>query len=96
MVKTAHQAVPQGDQNDPEGKQNGRTESPDSTAPRVEARSLRGTFAKSICTAHGLATMREREACDDGVPCSKLSECMEHADATIRYLDLRKRLLSDD
>ncbi|MCW8916274.1 MAG: hypothetical protein OQK24_10550 [Magnetovibrio sp.] len=95
MPKTAHKAVPQGEQNIPEGNEHGFTEEPVHSAPRVEARSLRGTFAKSICTAHGLATSKERAACDEGVPCERLSECMEQADATVRYLDLRKRLLSD-
>lgn len=96
MVKTAQQAVPYGDQKDSEGKKSGLVESPQPTAPRVEARSLRGTFAKSICTAHGLATIKDREACDDGVPCSRLSECMGQADVTIRYLDLRKKLLEEE
>lgn len=96
MIKTAAMAVPQENQNDSEGKPNRVEESPELTAPRVEARSLRGTFAKSICSAHGLATLRERAACDDGVPCSKLSECMDQADATIRYLELRKQTFKDD
>jgi len=96
MAKTAPQAVPQRDQKSPEGRKNRIKESPELAAPRVEARSLRGTFAKSICTAHGLGTVHERDACNDGVPCSKLSECMAQADATIRYLELRKKLLEDD
>ena len=96
MAKTAQQAVPQGDQKVSEGRSSGFEEIPQPTAPRVEARSLRGTFAKSICSAHGLATIRDRDACDDGVPCPKLSECMGQADATIRYLELRKKLLSED
>ncbi|HEY9081546.1 hypothetical protein [Magnetovibrio sp.] len=96
MAKTAQLAVPQGDQKIAEGKKSGFAENPHHTAPRVEARSLRGTFAKSICSAHGLATLKDRDACDDGVPCAKLSECMGQADATIRYLELRKRLMEDD
>jgi len=96
MAKTAQQAVPHGDQKVSEGKTSGFEENPQQAAPRVEARSLRGTFAKSICSAHGLATIKDRDACDDGVPCSKLSECMGQADATIRYLELRKTLLKDD
>ncbi len=96
MAKTAELAVPQGNQKVSEGKLNRVEETPEPTAPRVEARSLRGTFAKSICSAHSLATSRERSACDDGVPCEKLNECMEQADATIRYLELRKKLLQDD
>jgi len=96
MAKTAQQAVPQGDQKVSEGRPSGFEEIPQRTAPRVEARSLRGTFAKSICSAHGLATIKARAACDDGVPCAQLSECMGQADATIRYLELRKKLLSDD
>lgn len=96
MAKTAQMAVPQGDQKAPEGRNNRIDKNSEQAAPRIEAHSLRGTFAKSICTAHGLATMDERAACDDGVPCTRLSECMEQADATIRYLDLRKKLLEDD
>lgn len=96
MAKTATMAVPNGGQNAPEGRKNRVIETPERAAPRVEARSLRGTFAKSICSAHGLATIRERAACDDGVPCTRLSECMDQADATIRYLDLRRKLLADD
>jgi len=96
MAKTATMAVPQEDQKVFEGKTNRVEKNPELTAPRVEARSLRGTFAKSICSAHSLATMRERAACDDGVPCAKLNECMEQADATIRYLELRKKLMKDD
>lgn len=92
MAKTATQAVPQGDHLSPEGRNNRIEKNPNQAAPRVEARSLRGTFAKSICTANGLATFRERTACDDGVPCAKLSQCMKEADATIRYLELRKKL----
>ena len=95
MAKTAQQAVPLEDQKGLEGRKSGYEEDPQQAAPRVEARSLRGTFARSICAAHGLATMRERNACDDGVPCAKLSECMGQADATIRYLELRRRLLKD-
>lgn len=96
MAKTATKAVPQGGLNAPEGRKNRISEIPERVAPRVEARSLRGTFAKSICSAHGLGTSRDRSACDEGVPCSKLSECMAQADATIRYLDLRRKLLADD
>ncbi len=96
MSKTAHQAVPQGDVKISEGKISGFTENPHQPAPRVETRSLRGTFAKSICSAHRLAGLQDREACDDGVPCQRLSECMDQADATIRYLELRKRLVDDD
>jgi len=92
MVNTATKAVPQGGQFGPEGKNNRTNECPEQAAPRVEARSLRGTFAKSICSANGMATLRDRTACDDGVPCEKLSQCMKEADATIRYLELRKKL----
>ena len=96
MAKTAQKAVPQENENRSEGYAHGHEEGPETSAPRVEAHSLRGTFAKSICRAHGLATMKQRAACDEGVPCSRLSECMDQADATVRYLDLRKRLLDTD
>ena len=92
MAKTATQAVPHGEPIGPEGRNNRVEKNPDQAAPRVEARSLRGTFAKSICSANGMATFRERTACDDGVPCQRLSQCMKEADATIRYLELRKQL----
>ncbi|MEG3618638.1 hypothetical protein V5T82_09245 [Magnetovibrio sp. PR-2] len=96
MAKTAHKAVPQEDENRSEGYAHGPKEGPDGSAPRVETHSLRGTFAKSICRAHGLATLKQRAACEEGVPCEQLSECMDQADATVRYLDLRKRLLGTD
>lgn len=90
MAKTAVRAVPNGDQKAPEGRKNRIEKNPAKAEPRVEARSLQGTFAKSICKAHDLATMKEREACEDGVPCSKLPECMGYADGAIRYLEKRK------
>jgi len=96
MSKTAQQAVPQGDVKVSEGKTSEFTENSQQPAPRVEARSLRGTFAKSICSAHRLAGIKDREACDDGVPCARLGDCMDQADATIRYLELRQRLVDED
>ncbi|MBL4613988.1 MAG: hypothetical protein JKY27_03830 [Magnetovibrio sp.] len=90
MSKLANRAAPQRDQDTPEGRKNRVTDRPEQIVPHVQTRSLRGTFAKSICSAHDLATDSDRAACDDGVPCSKLPECMDQADAAIRYLDLRK------
>lgn len=94
MAKPAPLAEPQGPNHSPNVKRDGIIEPPQ--APRIEARSLRGTFAKSICTAHGLATRKDREACDEGVPCHCLSDCMGQADATIRYLELRRALMTPD
>ncbi|OEJ68214.1 hypothetical protein [Magnetovibrio blakemorei] len=104
MAKPAPLAEPQGPNHSPNENRDGVFNTPADAAPiparpqapRVEARSLRGTFAKSICSAHGLATRKDREACDDGVPCHCLSECMNQADATIRYLELRRALMTTD
>jgi len=57
---------------------------------RAEPKSLRWMFAQSICKANNIATKKERSACNDGVPCTKLHNCTELADTTIRYLDSRK------
>jgi hypothetical protein len=107
MAKPAPLAEPQGPNHSPNENRDGVFDTPADAAPvaapplapqapRVEARSLRGTFAKSICSAHGLATRKDREACDDGVPCHCLSDCMGQADATIRYLELRRALMTTD
>lgn len=92
MAKTAAWAVPDGEQKAPEGRQNRELNNPDEAETRADARSIRGAFARSICTANHFATMKERAACDDGVPCSRLSQCLGQADITIRYLDQRKTL----
>ena len=92
MSKTAMQAVPGGEQKAPEGRKNREINNPVEAKPRADARSLRGSFARSICRANELATSKDRSACDDGVPCSRLSECLGQADITIRYLDQRKAL----
>ena len=91
MAQTAKAAVPQRVQNGPEGRKKREKNNPDNT-PDVGALSLRATFARSICKSHGMATQFERNACADGVPCQKLSQCTKEADATIRYLELRRTL----
>ena len=91
MAKTAFQAVPDGEQKAPEGRKNQVDKNLDKAGTPLEATQLRGTFAKSICRAHDLATIREREACEDGVPCARLSECMDFANGALRYLNARKK-----
>lgn len=92
MPKTAVCAVPDGEQKAPEGRQNREHNNPVEAKTRADARSLRGSFARSICRSNDFATLKERAACDDGVPCSRLSLCLRQADATLRYLDNRKHL----
>lgn len=92
MAKTAAWAVPDGEQKAPEGRKNrDASNNPVEADTRADARSLRGVFARSICRANHLANLKEQAACDDGVPCAKLSQCLAQADATTRYLDQRKR-----
>ena len=97
MAKTAAWAVPDGEQKAPEGRQNRDTknDNPVEADSRAQARSIRGAFARSICRANHLGTLKEQAACEDGVPCPKLSQCLGHADATIRYLDSRKAQKTD-
>ena len=95
MSKTAAWAVPDGEQKAPEGRKNRELNNPAEAITRADARSLRGTFARSICRANDLATTKDRSACDDGVPCERLSECLGQADITIRYLDQRKALAKE-
>lgn len=92
MAKTAAQAVLGGEQKAPEGRKNREINNPIEAESRADARSLRGAFARSICQANDLGSMKDRAACDDGVPCSRLSECLGQADTTIRYLEQRKAL----
>ena len=92
MAKTAAWAVPDGEQKAPEGRKSRETHNPAEAETRAEARSLRGAFARSICLANHLATLKDRAACDDGVPCFRLSECLGQADTAIRYLEQRKTL----
>lgn len=91
MANPAHKAVPGGEQKAPEGRQNRVTKNPDEAEISTDTRSLRGTFAKSLCKAHDLGNQHEREACQDGVPCTKLPECMGIADKTLRYLERYKK-----
>lgn len=93
MAKTAAWAVPDGEQKAPEGRKSrdAHKNNPVEAETRAETRSVRGAFARSICRANHLGSLKEQAACDDGVPCSKLSQCLGHADATIRYLDSRKK-----
>lgn len=53
---------------------------------------MRGIFARSLCSAHHIATMEERQACDDGTPCQRMGECVGMADRTLMYLEYRNRL----
>lgn len=92
MSKTAAWAVPDGEQKAPEGRKSREINNPAEADTRVDARSLRGTFARSICRANDFGTIKDRAACDDGVPCSRLSQCLGQADVTLRYLDQRKAL----
>ncbi len=64
---------------------------PDLDAP-LEGKSVRSVFARSLCTAHHLGSVADRDACDDGVPCTKLSDCLALADKTLVYLEYRHRL----
>ena len=91
MAIPAHKAVPVGEQKAPEGRQNRVIKNPDEAKTSTDTRSLRGAFAKSLCKAHDLGSLQEREACLDGVPCSKLSKCMGIADQTLRYMETRKK-----
>jgi len=90
MAKTAGWAVPDGNQKAPEGSTSRETNNPAEAETRAGVRSLRGIFARSICRANELASIQDRAACDDGVPCPRLSECLAQADMTIRYLERRK------
>lgn len=92
MSEAAKLAVPDGEMKAPEGRKSRESNNPAEADTRVSTRSLRGPFARSICMANDLATLKDRSACDDGVPCSRLSECLRQADITIRYLDQRKAL----
>lgn len=90
MANSALKAVPGGEQKAPEGRQNRVIKNPDEAEVSTDTRSLRGVFAKSLCKAHDLGSLQEREACLDGVPCTKLPQCMALADSTLRYMDTRK------
>jgi len=68
---------------------------PDLDAP-LEGQSIRGVFARSLCTAHHMGSIAERSACDDGVPCTKLANCLAMADKTLVYLEYRHRLPKDE
>jgi len=92
MANPAFKAVPGGEQKAPEGRKNRVTKNPDEAEISTDTRSLRGAFAKSLCKAHDLGSLQEREACLDGVPCTRLSKCMALADSTLNYLDTRKKI----
>ena len=92
MAKTAEWAVPDGEQKAPEGRKSQEHNNLTEAKNPADARSLRGAFARSICRANDLATIKSRAACDDGVPCSRLSECLGQADSTLRYLQQRKTM----
>ena len=68
---------------------------PDLDVP-LEGQTIRGVFARSLCAAHHMGTVTERDACDDGVPCTKLANCLDMADKTLVYLEYRHRLPKDD
>ncbi|MDH5771894.1 MAG: hypothetical protein OEY84_02045 [Rhodospirillaceae bacterium] len=68
---------------------------PDLDAP-LAGQSIRGVFARSLCTAHHMGSIAERSACDDGVPCTKLANCLAMADKTLVYLEYRHRLPKDE
>lgn len=63
---------------------------------QTEGQAIRSVFARSLCAAHHLASAIERESCDDGLPCAKLSECLSLADKTLVYLEYRNRLPKND
>jgi len=90
MVEPTAQVVPSGEQESPEGKYNRVEKTPNQAALITDAHPLRGTFAKSLCKAHRLGTPQERSTCYDGVPCLKLSQCLQLADATLTFLEVRK------
>jgi len=90
MKKTAHQAVPEKMQSAPENEPFQNLTNRKDADITDDTQLLRGTFAKSICKANGLGSNKERDACLYGVPCEKLSSCLNQADKTIRYLKLRK------
>lgn len=92
MAKTAAWAVPDGEQKAPEGRKNRELNNPDQAETCTSTHSIRGAFARSICRANDFGTSRDQAACDDGVPCSRLSQCLGQADITLRYLDQRKAL----
>ncbi|MCK5444614.1 MAG: hypothetical protein KAI73_03270 [Rhodospirillaceae bacterium] len=71
-------------------------QNPIAPAPPLEARTIRHSFARSLCSAHHMATLSERETCDDGVPCTKLGDCSDMADKTLAYLQYRNRLPKED
>ena len=64
---------------------------PDLDAP-LTGESVRSVFARSLCAAHHMGSVAERDACADGVPCTKLSNCLALADKTLVYLEYRHRL----
>lgn len=70
------------------------------TLPELDAplngQTIRGVFARSLCIAHHMGSMAERDACDDGVPCNKLSSCLGMADKTMVYLEYRHRLPKEE
>ena len=92
MANPVYKTVPGGEQKAPEGRQNRVAKNPDEAEVSTDTHSLRGAFAKSLCKAHDLGNMYEQGACLDGVPCTKLSQCMALADSTLRYLDARKKI----
>ena len=63
---------------------------PETNPPQVEESALRWTFARSLCNAHKLARISERDACDDGVPCKKLDACLGMANSTLAYMTARR------
>ena len=92
MTKTAAWAVPDGEQKAPEGRKNRESNNPDQAKTSTGTQNIRGAFARSICRANDFATLKDRAACDDGVPCTRLSQCLGQADVTLRYLEQRKTL----
>lgn len=70
-------------------------ENPATPQPPLEVRTIRRTFARSLCSAHHMATFAERETCNDGIPCTKSADCLSLADKTLAYLEYRNRLPKD-
>ncbi|MBF0251382.1 MAG: hypothetical protein HQL35_12230 [Alphaproteobacteria bacterium] len=69
-----------------EGPALGAIANPRASTVEQELTMLRGTFARSICNANGFASERERDACADGVPCDRVTECLAQAEKAIRHL----------
>lgn len=54
--------------------------------------SIRNVFARSLCAAHHLGSTKDRDICNDGTNCDKITDCLALADKTLTYLKYRNRL----